>query len=239
MNLFRIIKEDFLLPKKNDPALHSSFELFFNYPGVWSIIHYRIANKFYKNGFRVIARIISGIAQFLTSIDIHPAATIGRRVFIDHGFGVVIGETSVIGDDVLIYQQVTLGGVSLNKGKRHPTIGNGCVIGGGAKILGNINIGENCKIGANSVVIKDVPSYSTAVGVPARIVKRKKVACLDETKLANDDFPDVSKEMIVYLMKRVAVLEDALLKKDGIDVSKEDKELEDIYSNFIDSMDSK
>ena len=115
----------------------------------------------------------------------------------------------------------------------------GCVIGGGAKILGNINIGENCKIGANSVVIKDVPSYSTAVGVPARIVKRKKVDCLDETKLANDDFPDVSKEMIVYLMKRVAVLEDALLKKDGIDVSKEDKELEDIYSNFIDSMDSK
>lgn len=239
MSLLSLLKEDFLLPKKNDPALHSSFELFFNYPGVWAVMHYRIANKFYTNGFKIIGRIISGIAQFLTSIDIHPAATIGRRVFIDHGFGVVIGETSIIGDDVLIYQQVTLGGVSLNKGKRHPTIGSGCVIGGGAKILGNITIGENCKIGANSVVIKDVPSYSTAVGVPARIVKRKKVTCLDETKLANDDFPDVSKEMIVYLMKRVAVLENALLEKDGIDVSKEDKELDEIYSNFIDSMNSK
>ena len=158
MSLLSIIKEDFLLPKTNDPALHSSFELFFNYPGVWAIIHYRIAHKLHKNGFKVLSRVISGIAQFLTSIDIHPAATIGRRVFIDHGFGVVIGETSFFGDDVLIYQQVTLGGVSLSKGKRHPTIGSGCVIGGGAKILGNITIGDNCKIGANSVVIKDVPT---------------------------------------------------------------------------------
>ncbi|MDD2697631.1 MAG: serine O-acetyltransferase [Arcobacteraceae bacterium] len=236
MGLLSILKEDFLLPKKNDPALHSSFELFFNYPGVWAVIHYRIAHKFYQNGFKVIARIISGIAQFLTSIDIHPAAQIGRRVFIDHGFGVVIGETSIIGDDVLIYQQVTLGGVSLSKGKRHPTIGSGCVIGGGAKILGNITIGENCKIGANSVVIKDVPSFSTAVGVPARIVKRKAVTQIDETKFSNDDFPDISKEMIVYLMKRVAVLEYAIKEQDGIDVSKEDGELEDIYANFIDSM---
>ncbi|MFZ9659518.1 MAG: serine O-acetyltransferase [Arcobacteraceae bacterium] len=239
MSLFNIIKEDFLLPTKNDPALHSSFELFFNYPGVWAMIYYRIAHKLYINNFRVIARIISGIAQFLTSIDIHPAAIIGRRVFIDHGFGVVIGETSIIGDDVLIYQQVTLGGVSLSKGKRHPTIGNGCVVGGGAKILGNIDIGENCKIGANSVVIKDVPPYCTAVGVPARIVKRKELDTSDETKLANDDFPDVSKEMIVYLMKRVAILEDALLYQDGIDVRKKDRELDDIYSNFIDSMNSK
>jgi serine O-acetyltransferase len=236
MSLLSILKEDFFLPKTNDPALHSSFELFFNYPGVWAIIHYRIANRLYTNGFKVFARIISGIAQFLTSIDIHPAATIGRRVFIDHGFGVVIGETSIIGDDVLIYQQVTLGGVSLNKGKRHPTIGNSCVIGGGAKILGNITIGDNCKIGANSVVIKDVPPCSTAVGVPARVVKRKEVSCLDETKLDSSDFPDVSKEMIIYLMKRVAVLEHAIKEQDGIDVSAEDKELEDIYSNFIDSM---
>ncbi len=236
MGLFSTIKEDFLLPKKNDPALHSSFELVFNYPGVWAIIHYRIAHKLYQKGFKVPARIISGIAQFLTSIDIHPAATIGKRVFIDHGFGVVIGETSVIGDDVLIYQQVTLGGVSLSKGKRHPTIGNGCVIGGGAKILGNIEIGDNCKIGANSVVIKDVPSCSTAVGVPARIVRRNVATSEDDTKVANADFPDVSKEMIIYLMKRVAVLEHAIKEQDGIDVSAEDKELEDIYSNFIDSM---
>ncbi len=239
MSLLSLLKEDFLLPKTNDPALHSSFELFFNYPGVWAIIHYRIAHKLHKNGFKVLSRVISGIAQFLTSIDIHPAATIGRRVFIDHGFGVVIGETSIIGDDVLIYQQVTLGGVSLSKGKRHPTIGNGCVIGGGAKILGNITIGDNCKIGANSVVIKDVPNCSTAVGVPARIVKRKESICGDETKLANDDFPDVSKEMIIYLMKRVAVLEKAIKEQDNIDVSVEDKELEDIYASFIDSVNTK
>lgn len=239
MSLFKIIKEDFLLPAKNDPALHSSFELLFNYPGAWAIIYYRIAHKFYQNNFRIIARIVSGISQFLTSIDIHPAAVIGRRVFIDHGFGVVIGETSVIGNDVLIYQQVTLGGVSLSKGKRHPTIGNNCVIGSGAKILGNIIIGDNCKIGANSVVIKDVPPYCTAVGVPARIVKRKELDTDDETRLASDDFPDVSKEMILYLMKRVSILEETLSQNNGIDVAKKDKELEDIYGNFIDSMNTK
>jgi serine O-acetyltransferase len=239
MGLLSVIKEDFFLPKKNDPALHSSFELIFNYPGVWAIIHYRIANKLYKNNFKVIARIISGIAQFFTSIDIHPAATIGRRVFIDHGFGVVIGETSVIGNDVLIYQQVTLGGVSLSKGKRHPTIGNNCVIGGGAKILGNITIGDDCKIGANSVVIKDVPACSTAVGVPARVLKRKVVTCMDETKLDSADFPDISKEMIIYLMKRVAVLEKAIKEQDNIDVSIEDKALEDIYASFIESVNRK
>jgi len=239
MSLFSLLKEDFLLPKKNDPALHSSFELFFNYPGVWAIIHYRIAHKLHSSGFKVLARVISGIAQFFTSIDIHPAAIIGRRVFIDHGFGVVIGETSIIGDDVLIYQQVTLGGVSLSKGKRHPTIENGCVIGGGAKILGNITIGENSKIGANSVVIKDVPSYSTAVGVPARIVKRKDAIYQEKTQLDSSDFPDVSKEMILYLMKRVAVLEKAIKEQDNIDVSKEDKELEDIYASFIDSVNNK
>ena len=236
MSLWSTLKEDFLLPKKNDPALHSSLELIFNYPGVWAIIHYRIAHTLHTKGFCVLARVVSGIAQFLTSIDIHPAASIGRRVFIDHGFGVVVGETSVIGNDVLIYQQVTLGGVSLTKGKRHPTIGNNCVIGGGAKILGNITIGDHSKIGANSVVIKDVPSYCTAVGVPARIVKQKDSMIQEDGKVRNEDFPDVSKEMILYLMKRVAVLEHALKEKEGIDLSSEDKALEDIYSNFIESM---
>jgi serine O-acetyltransferase len=237
MNLFSQIKEDFLVPKRNDPALHSWFELIFNYPGVWAIVHHRIANKLYNTGFKAIGRLISGIAQFFTHIDIHPAATIGRNVFIDHGAGVVIGETAVIEDNVLIYQQVTLGGVSLSKGKRHPTIKKNTVIGGGAKILGNITIGENCKIGANSVVVKDVPSNSTAVGVPARIVRRKEDECEDGTQQLNhSDLPDVSKEMILYLMKRVAVLEHALKEQDGIDVSKEDEELEHIYANFIDSM---
>ncbi len=237
MGVLSLIKEDFSVPKKNDPALHSKFELVFNYPGVWAIVNYRISHSFYTKGFKRIARVFSGFTQLFTNIDIHPGATIGRRVFIDHGFGVVIGETSIIEDDVLIYQGVTLGGVSLSQGKRHPTIKKHTVIGSGAKILGNITIGENCKIGANSVVVKDVPCSSTAVGVPARIVKRADKECTDEMALLDhNNIPDVSKEMFTYLLKRVAVLEHALQEHDGIDVSREDKELENIYANFIDAM---
>ena len=135
-----MIKEDFLNVKQNDPALHSTFELFFNYPGLWAIFSHRIANSLYKIGLRFIPRFISAIGRFLTTVDIHPAATIGHRVFIDHGVGVVIGETAIIGDDVVIYQQVTLGGVSTSHGKRHPTVGNHVVIGAGAKVLGNITL---------------------------------------------------------------------------------------------------
>ncbi len=232
MILFQLIKEDFSIPKKNDPALHSRFELFFNYPGVWAIVNYRIANKLYKSGFKFLGRMYGGISQFFTNVDIHPACTIGRRVFIDHGFGVVIGETSEIEDDVLIYQGVTLGGVSLTHDKRHPTIKKNVVIGSGAKILGNITIGSDSKIGANSVVVQDVPSHSTAIGVPARVIKRKDTAC----QLDHNILPDISKEMFDYLLKRVAVLEHAIKEQDGIDVSKEDAQLEDIYANFIDAM---
>lgn len=236
-SLFELIKEDFSTPLKNDPALHSSFELIFNYPGVWAIVNYRIANRVYKSGWKLLGRMISGLSQFLTNCDIHPACTIGRRVFIDHGFGVVIGETAIIEDDVLIYQGVTLGGVSLDPGKRHPTIKKNSVLGSGAKILGNITIGEYCKIGANSVVVNDVPCSATAVGVPARIIMRKNDNCDDESqKLDHNNLPDVSKQMIMYLMKRVAVLEHAIKEHDGIDVSKEDEELESIYENFIDAM---
>jgi serine O-acetyltransferase len=241
ISLFAKIKEDFSLPKKNDPALHSSFELMFSYPGVWAVINYRIANKLYTNGFKFLGKVISGISQLLTSVDIHPAATIGRRVFIDHGFGVVIGETTIIKDDVLIYQGVTLGGVSLDPGKRHPTICSHTVIGAGAKVLGNITIGDHVKVGANSVVINDVPSHSTAVGIPARIVKSK-IKCEDEAcqdcglPLDHNNLPDISGKMITYLIKRVAILEHAIKEHDAIDVSKEDKELEDIYANFIDAM---
>ena len=239
MTLWSLIKEDFSLPKKNDPALQSQLELIFNYPGVWAIINYRVSHNLYKKGYKRFARIISGISQLLTNTDIHPAAQIGRRVFIDHGFGVVIGETTIIGDDVLIYQGVTLGGVSLSQGKRHPTIEKNTVIGSGAKVLGNITIGENCKIGANSVVVKDVPCSSTAVGVPARIIKRKDKDCTEGSLLDHNNLPDVSKEMFSYLLKRVAVLEHALKEYDGIDVSSEDEELESIYENFIDAMDNK
>ena len=234
LTLWQQIKEDFSVPRLNDPALDSNFELFFNYPGIWAVVNYRISNRLYYSGWKKLSRVIGGISQTITNIDIHPAATIGRRLFIDHGFGVVIGATAILHDDILIYQCVTLGGVSLNKGKRHPTIESNTVIGSGAKVLGNITVGKNCKIGANSVVVCDVPMNSTAVGVPARIVKKKSTCA----KLAHGELPDINKEMFTYLLKRVAVLEHALKEQDGIDVSKEDQELEKIYDDFIEAMNS-
>ncbi|NPA73935.1 MAG: serine acetyltransferase, partial [Epsilonproteobacteria bacterium] len=173
---------------------------------------------------------IMGINQIITNIDIHPAATIGRRVFIDHGFGVVVGETAVIGDDVLIYQQVTLGGVSLEKGvKRHPTLENGVVVGGGAKVLGDITIGENSKVGANSVVIKDVPPNSTAVGIPAKVVEKGR----DKSQLSHNKLPDINKELFEYIIKRLNVLEEVLVSHDEKIVLEKDKELEKIYEMFL------
>ena len=234
ISFWQQIKEDFTVPKNNDPALDSTIELVFNYPGVWAIINYRIANKLYYKGFKKTARIISGLSSFLTKTDIHPACTIGRRVFIDHAIGVVIGATAIVEDDVLIYQGVTLGGVSLNKGKRHPTIRSNTVIGSGAKILGNITIGKNSKIGANSVVVCDVPDNSTAVGVPARIIRRDNKNC----KMEHGDLPDINKEMFKYLLERIHILEVALKEQDGIDVSVKDKKLEEDYNNFIEAMNS-
>ena len=235
MTLWQLIKEDFTVPRQNDPALHSNIELIFNYPGVWAIVNYRISNALYMRGFKILARIVGGLSQFLTNADIHPCSTIGRRVFIDHGFGVVIGETSIIKDDVLIYQGVTLGGVSLNQGKRHPTICSNVILGSGAKILGDITIGKNSKIGANSVVINDVDENSTAVGVPARVIKRRSLCATHDHNI----LPDINKELFEYLLKRVAILEHAVKRYDGIDVSEEDKNLEKIYENFIASMQNK
>jgi len=233
VTLYGYIKEDFLNAKRNDPALHSTFELFFNYPGLWALFFYRHAHWFYQKGLRFLPRFISGLGQLLTTIDIHPAAQIGRRVFIDHGVGVVIGETTVIHDDVLIYQQVTLGGVSLNKGKRHPTIETNVVIGAGAKVLGNITIGKNSKVGANSVVVKDVPADSTAIGIPARVIKRG----FDKAPLSHNKIPDINKEIFEYLIKRIAVLEHAVKTGDILSMEKEDSELSEIYDTFIKSMD--
>ncbi len=234
LGIWAQIKEDFSVPKKNDPALNSNIELIFNYPGIWAIVNYRIAHTFYKKNFKIIARIIMGVTQFLCHMDIHPAATIGRRVFIDHGIGVVIGETTIIEDDVLIYQGVTLGGVSLNKEKRHPTIKSNTVIGSGAKILGNITIGKNCKIGANSVVVCNVPKNSTAIGVPAKIIKRDD----KNEKLNHADLPDINKEMFEYLLKRVALLEHHIQSCDDIDLTEKEHDLECIYKRFITAMNS-
>lgn len=221
------------MPLKNDPAYRSKFELLFNYPGVWAIVNYRIANFLYRKNFKRFGRIIMGITQLLTSVDIHPRATIGRRVFLDHAVGIVVGSTTVIGDDVLIYQGVTLGGVSLEKNtKRHPTIKNNVVIGSGAKVLGDIVVGDNCRIGSNSVVVKDVPDNLTAVGIPARvIVKREEDVC----PTSHNKIPDINKELFTYLVKRVAVLESVVLKnhQESHEMLKEDRELEVVYENFL------
>ena len=231
MGLFTEISEDFSNVYKNDPAISSPLELLFNYPGVWAIFWYRIANRLYRYNFRALARMIMGINQVFTHIDIHPGATIGNRVFIDHGTGVVIGQTAIIEDDVLIYQGVTLGGVSLIAGKRHPTIKRGAVIGAGAKILGNITIGENSKVGANSVVVRNVPENSTAIGIPAHVIQKGR----DKDPFSHNKLPDINKEMFEYLLKRVAVLEQILVQ-DNTQILEQDLQLEDIYESFIRAM---
>ncbi|MBU0721577.1 serine O-acetyltransferase [bacterium] len=231
MGLFTDIKEDFTNVYKNDPALSSKLDFIFNYPGVWAVAWYRIANRLYRANFKRLARIIMGINQIITNIDIHPAATIGKRLFIDHGTGVVIGETTIIEDDVLIYQGVTLGGVSLTQGKRHPTIKKGAVIGAGAKVLGNITIGEYAKIGANSVVVKTVPDCSTAIGIPAHVIEKGR--CKDP--FMHNMLPDINKEMFEYLLKRVAILEHILVE-DNKNLLEQDLELENIYESFIKAM---
>ena len=165
--MFKNLKYDIQIVLKNDPAARSAFEVLLLYPSIHALINHRIAHKLYKKKHFFLARLLSQISRFFTGIEIHPGATIGKGLFIDHGMGVVIGETAEIGDDVLIYHGVTLGGTGKDTGKRHPTVGNNVVIGCGAKVLGPINIGNNVKIGANSVVLKDVPDDSTTVGIPA------------------------------------------------------------------------
>jgi len=231
LGIYSDIKEDFSNAYKNDPALTSKLDFLFNYPGVWAIAWHRIAHRLHNSNFKRLARMIMGLTQIFTHIDIHPAASIGKRVFIDHGTGVVIGETCVIEDDVLIYQGVTLGGVSLIVGKRHPTVRAGAVIGAGAKVLGNIEIGEGAKIGANSVVVKPVPPASTAIGIPAHVIEKGR--CKDP--LMHNMLPDINKEMFEYLLKRVAVLEHILVE-DNKSVLEDDLELEYIYESFIKAM---
>jgi len=231
LSVLKMIVEDFRCVYRRDPAIRSRFELFFNYPGIWAIANYRVAHWFYQKGFKLLARFIMGLNQLITHIDIHPAATIGRRVFIDHGIGVVIGETAIVGDDVLIYQGVTLGGVSLQKGKRHPTVERGVVIGAGAKVLGNITIGADSKIGANSVVVRSVPPESTAVGIPAKVVTKGR----DKSPLSHNKLPDIDKELFEYLIKKVAILEH-ILADEHKELIDEEKRLDEIYDAFIKSM---
>jgi serine O-acetyltransferase len=224
------IKKDFLAVKTRDPAFKNNLELLYAYPGVWALVCYRISNSIYKKGFKRCSRFIMAINQFLTNIDIHPGASIGENVFIDHGIGVVIGETAIIGNNVTIYQGVTLGGVSLNPGKRHPTIEDDVTIGAGAKILGNITIGKGSKIGANSVVVNNVPPYSTVVGIPGKVIKRK-----DYSPLAHNKLPDIEKELFEYLMDRIKILEEAVTNNNK-DIIEKDEEIEKKYRDYLEAL---
>ena len=207
--MFRAIKEQIDTVFREDPAARSVLEIILCYPGFHAILWHRLAHWFYRHKLLLIARIISQINRAITGIEIHPGAKIGRRFFIDHGMGVVIGETTEIGDDVLLYQGVTLGGTGKEKGKRHPTIGNHVVIGSGAKVLGNITIGDYVKIGAGSVVIRSVPDHSTVVGVPGRVVRQRgeKFLETDEEVLEHGKLPDPVMQAFEEVNKRIAELE--------------------------------
>lgn len=169
---FMFLREAVTAYRERDPAARSSLEVLLCYPGLHAVLWHRLASRLWRRGFRLPARLTAHLGRFLTGIEIHPAARIGRRLIIDHGMGVVIGETAEIGDDVYLYHQVTLGGTSSHRGKRHPTLGNGVIVGAGAKILGAITIGDNARVGANAVVVQPVAANETVVGIPARPIER-------------------------------------------------------------------
>jgi serine O-acetyltransferase len=204
--MFRDLREQIETIRREDPAAKSKVEIFFCYPGLHAIQAHRLAHCFYRWHVPLLPRLISQVSRFLTGIEIHPGARIGRRFFIDHGMGVVIGETTEIGDDVLLYQGVTLGGTGNETGKRHPTLGNNVVVGTGAKILGNIKIGDHVRIGAGSVVVHPVPDNSTVVGVPGRVVRMRSV----DGVLVHGKLPDPEGQELEDLKQRVSELEGML-----------------------------
>lgn len=205
--MFSEIREDVASVFARDPAARSTFEVLTCYPGLHARLLHRLSNRLWHAGLKWPARFLSHLARLLTGIEIHPGATIGRRFFIDHGMGVVIGETAEIGDDVTLYHGVTLGGTSWKEGKRHPTLGNGVVVGAGAKVLGPIHIGAGAKIGSNAVVVKDVPAAATAVGIPARILDEEKKTApgFNPYGIGNDQNDPVSKALHGLLGHSVTV----------------------------------
>ena len=205
--MFQAIREQIQTVFRGDPAAKSAVEIFFCYPGFHAILLHRLGHRLHGAGFTLTARILSQFIRAATGIEIHPGAQIGRRCFIDHGMGVVIGETTEIGEDVLMYQGVTLGGTGKERGKRHPTIGNGVVIGAGAKILGNIRIGNNTKVGAGSVVVHSVPDDSTVVGVPGRVTRARADT---GDNLEHGNLPDPEGQLIDDLTRRIEQLEEQI-----------------------------
>ncbi|MBD5403198.1 serine O-acetyltransferase [bacterium] len=200
------VHEDIKVIYDNDPAAKNILEVVLCYPGLHALIAYRFAHRLYKWNIPLLPRIISYITRIITGIEIHPGAKIGRRFFIDHGEGVVIGETTVVGDDVLIYQQVTLGGTGKESGKRHPTLGNNVIVGAGAKVLGNITISNNVRIGAGSVVIENVPEDSTVVGIPGRVVHRAETDC--KCNLMHNRIPDPIRCELNKLKAEIEILKE-------------------------------
>jgi serine O-acetyltransferase len=211
-DMLSLIREDVAYVLEHDPAAKSRLEVYLCYAGLHAVWFYRVNHWIWEHKFLLLARWLSQVARFLTGIEIHPGAQIGRRLFIDHGLGVVIGETAIVGNDVLLYQGVTLGGTGKEQGKRHPTLLDNVVVGGGAKILGNITVGRNCRIGAGSVVLRDVPDDSTVVGVPGHVIFRggKRVVITDPKQI-NDPLS----EALVAVATEVNKLADRVRQLEG------------------------
>lgn len=222
--MFERIKEDINAAFQNDPAARSKLEVILCYPGVHALWLYRISHYLWAKGWIILSRLISHINRFLTGIEIHPAAEIGRSVFIDHGMGIVIGETAVIGDECLLYKGVVLGGTTIEKAKRHPNLGRKVIVGSNACILGNITIGDYARIGSGSVVTKDVPPHATVVGVPGRIIKQRKKD-EQEATLDHGQLPDPIAEAIMVVLKENCKLKQRIKKlEDTLNLSSRDDE---------------
>lgn len=207
ITIFKTIRDEIRVVLERDPAARSALEVFFLYPGLRAILRHRVAHWFYNHNHKFIARQISQRTRKITGIEIHPAAVIGKGVFIDHGMGVVIGETAVVGDNCTIYQGVTLGGTGKDTGKRHPTIGNNVLIGSGAKVLGPFKVGDHSKIAANAVVLNEIPPNSTCVGVPARVVTRNNVRVARCDDLDQIHIPDPISQELCKMRARIEKLE--------------------------------
>lgn len=215
MAFFREVHEDIKTVLTKDPAARNSLEVLLCYPGIWALIWHRPANWFYRHHCKLIARIISQLTRWFTGIEIHPGATIGRRCFIDHGMAVVIGETTEIGDDVTLYQGVTLGGTGKDTGKRHPTIGDRVIVSSGAKVLGPFKVGDDVKIGSGSVVLNEIPPGCTVVGIPGKIVKRYGENTEDLNQV---DLPDPVATELECLRRRIVMLENKLRGNEDEDI---------------------
>lgn len=212
MGFFKDVNEDVKAILTRDPAARNGLEVLLCYPGIWALIFHKLTHWLFVHHLKLIARLISQLARFFTGIEIHPGATIGRRCMIDHGMAVVVGETAEIGDDVTIYQGVTLGGTGKDTGKRHPTIGNNVVISSGAKVLGPFKVGNNSKIGAGSVVLEEIPDNCTVVGIPGKIVKRGNQRAEDLNQI---DLPDPIAVELECLRRRIVMMENKLREMEG------------------------